>query len=310
MTATKAGTPTTTRCHRRTDGERQHAGQPGRAVDQFVGVQDVRVRSRVVDVGWVGTGAVTYSVSTAGTAGCSIVGTAPTSPFAPPATSGHPWGDGDEGGDTNYNAVVLGTNVNVDDTKANQVALTISSSASRRSARIFRCRRQVGSGPVRSPIGVDRGTAGCSIVGRSTSVVDRRRRDILWGDGDEGRDTNYNAVSSVEQTVNVDTKANQVALTISSSASKTYGSDLALSTSRWVGTGASPIRCRPRERPVVPSWARPQLLSRRGHILWGDGDETGTPTTTRSVPRSDRERQYEGESALTISSSASKTIWH
>ena len=52
------------------------------------------------------------------------------------------------------------------------------------------------------------GTAGCSIVGTAPNFFaahDRRCRDILWGDSDKGRDTNYNAVSSSEQTVTVAT---------------------------------------------------------------------------------------------------------
>ena len=46
-------------------------------------------------------------------------------------------------------------------------------------------------------------------------------------------DTNYNSVSSSEQTVNVNTKANQAALSISSSASKTL--DLISRCRRRVG---------------------------------------------------------------------------
>ena len=201
------------------------------------------------------------------------------------------WVTATKAGDTNYNAVSSSEQtVNVN-TKANQAALTISSSASKTYGSDLALSTSGGSGTGAVSYSVSTaGTAGCSVSGRLC------RRPVMWGrrvgDGDEGRDTNYNSVSSSEQTVNVNTKANQAALTISSSASKTYGSDLALSTSA-VGRALvrSPIRCRPRAPRVVPSSAPPQLLvahhRRRRHIVWGDGDKGGD-TNYNAVSSSDR----------------------
>ncbi|MEI6624097.1 MAG: BspA family leucine-rich repeat surface protein, partial [Actinomycetes bacterium] len=186
--------------------------------------------------GGSGSGAITYQVTAAGTAGCTLVGADQLASTGDVGTSCAV--SATKAGDTNYNPTSAGQTVTVTD-KAEQDPLSITSPDTvTYGVGTLGLDATGGSGGGALTYQVTTaGSATCSITGSTLSIT-----------GDAGTfcgvtatkagDTNFNPTSSGEQTITV-TTAEQDSLSIDSPDTKTYGSgNLTLTTTGGSGGGA------------------------------------------------------------------------
>ena len=160
--------------------------------------------------GGSGGGAVTYAVTTAGTAGCSVAGT--TLSYTNAGTCGV---TATKATDSGYN-VVSSTEATFTINKATQGALTLTNTTGTYgSALTVSSSGGTGTGAVTYSIG-SAGTAGCS-VGSSTGVVAFTGAGTCTISATKAADVNYLVVSSIATTVTINGTAPLLSLPTSSS---------------------------------------------------------------------------------------------
>lgn len=182
--------------------------------------------------GGSGSGAVSYVV-TVGTAGCSIVSASSTNlVFTVPGTCAI---TATKAADSNFNQA-SSTSTTITIVKAEQAALLLTSTSGTFGTGLpLVYSGGSGTGAV-SFVVTAAGTAGCSLA--TTTSLTSTGGGTCSVRVDKALDTNYNVISSTVTTVTMAARAQSVAVLMTSSGVKTYGSALTLGASGGSGTGA------------------------------------------------------------------------